>query len=121
MLTLFTLIAQQGPPLGNVTSAPINPGFAIPTFSEVMTFGVRFFFIVAGLIALLYLLLGALAWITSGGNKENVDKAREKIQSALIGVILIFAVLAIVGVIENIFNLGLGITKTIQFPQLIHQ
>jgi len=100
----------------------VNLGFTIPKFNDVLTFGIRFFFIVAGLVALLYLLLGALAWITSGGNKESVDKAREKIQAALVGLILIFVVLAIIAVIENIFflpNQGLGLTKPIVFPGLI--
>jgi hypothetical protein len=97
----------------------VKLGFIPPSFDTVLSFGLRFLFIVAGLIALLYLLLGALAWITSGGNKESVEKAREKIQAALIGLILIFAVLAIVAVIENIFSLGLGLTRTIVFPKLI--
>ena len=47
--------------------------FQIPTLGEVLTFIIRFFFVMAGLAALLYLLLGAFTWITSGGNKENVD------------------------------------------------
>ena len=64
----------------------------------------------------------AMAWITSGGNKESVDKAREKIQAAVVGMILIFTVLAIVIVIENVFFLpgqGLGLSKPIVFPGLI--
>lgn len=108
--------------LADVSYAPVNVGFKIPEFNVVLTFIMRFFFIVAGLVALLYLLLGALSWITSGGNKESVDKAREKIQAALVGLILIFAVLAIIAVIENIFFLpgqGLGLTKPIVFPGLI--
>lgn len=105
--------------VSNFPVEKISPGFEIPGFDKVLTFLIRIFFIVAGLIALFYLLLGALAWITSGGNKENVDKAREKIQAALIGIILIFVVLAIVGVVENILSLGLGITKDIVFPKLI--
>ena len=78
-------------------------GFKVPDITELLTFGLRFFFIIAGLIAILYLLLGALAWITSGGNKESVEKAREKIQAALVGLIMIFVVLAIIVVAENIF------------------
>lgn len=116
MLTFLTVLAED------ITSAPVKLGFVIPNFEEVLTFIIRFFFIIAGLIALLYLLLGALAWITSGGNKESVDKAREKIQNALIGIILIFVVLAVVGVIENMFfpgDCGLGITRKICFPKLI--
>jgi hypothetical protein len=104
---------------GSVSYAPVNVGFSVPSFDVVLTFIIRLFFVVAGLIALFYLLMGALAWITSGGNKENVDKAREKIQAALIGVILVFVVLALVGVIENILSLGLGITRPIVFPKLI--
>ena len=105
--------------VGSFSQPKVDVGFAIPSFAQVLTFMVRMFFVVAGLVALLYLLLGALGWITSGGNKENVDKAREKIQAALIGIILIFVVLAIVGVVENILGIGLGITKDIVFPKLI--
>ena len=118
MLTFLTVLADD------ITSIPVELGFEIPKFNEVLTFIIRFFFLVAGLIALIYLLLGALGWITSGGNKENVDKAREKIQNALIGVILIFVVLAVVGVIENMFfpaDCGLGITRKICFPKLIQE
>ena len=57
-------------------------GFKIPTFSDILTFTIRGFFIVSGVAALFFLLLGALAWVTSGGNKENVEKAQQKIQQA---------------------------------------
>lgn len=118
MLNFFAVMAQE-----DVSYAPVNLGFVIPKFNDVLTFVIRFFFIIAGLVALIFLLLGALSWITSGGNKESVDKAREKIQAALVGLILIFVVLATVAVIENIFfpgNTGLGITKPIVFPGLIN-
>ena len=122
MFNKIKLLAQElpGTAYGTTSSgAKVNLGFTIPSFDTVLSFGIRFLFIVSGLIALLYLLLGALAWITSGGNKENVDKAREKIQAALIGLILMFAVLAIVAVVENIFSMGLGLTRPIVFPKLI--
>jgi hypothetical protein len=120
LTTLFTttILALAG----DQEYSAVGLGFTIPSFDIVLTFLVRIFFVVAGLIALLYLLLGAMAWITSGGNKEGVDKAREKIQAALIGLILIFIVLSVVGVMEQLlFNTdcGLGITKKICFPKLI--
>lgn len=116
MLNLLTVFAQD------VVYPKVSLGFVIPQFDAVLTFVIRLFFIVAGLIAIIYLLLGALSWITSGGNKESVDKAREKIQAALIGLILIFIVLAVIGVVESMFfpgNTGLGIFKPISFPKLI--
>jgi hypothetical protein len=113
MLNFLTVFAQD------ISYAPVKLGFNIPAFDVVLTFIIRIFFVIAGIIAILYLLLGALAWITSGGNKESVDKAREKIQAALIGIILIFVVIAIVGLLENILSFGMGITKPIVFPKLI--
>jgi len=118
MLNLFTVFAQASDtPYGKVAL-----GFHIPNITDILTFILRFFFIISGLVALIFLLLGALSWITSGGNKESVDKAREKIQAAVIGLVLIFIVLAIVIVIENVFFLpgqGLGLSKPIVFPGLI--
>lgn len=114
---LTVLLSQSS--VGNYSVPKVSLGFSIPSFAQVLTFGIRLFFIVAGLVALLYLLLGAFGWITSGGNKEAVDKAREKIQAAIIGLILIFAVLAIVTVMENILGIGLGISQEIVFPKLI--
>lgn len=124
MFNKIKLLADSLPGTNYGTSSSgsnVNLGFQIPSFDTVLSFSIRFFFVIAGLVALIYLILGALAWITSGGNKESVDKAREKIQAAIIGIILIFVVLAIVGVIENVLNLGLGITKPIVFPKLINQ
>jgi hypothetical protein len=118
MLTLLTTL------LADVSYPTVALGFKIPLFNEVLTFIIRFFFIIAGLVAIIYLLLGALSWITSGGNKENVDKARDKITAALIGIIILFAVLAVIALIENVFfpaNAGLGITKPLVFPGLVQQ
>lgn len=118
---LTTLLWTVYAAADDYTRPIVNVGFAIPEFDAVLTFLIRTFFVVAGVVALLYLLLGALGWITSGGNKEGVDKAREKIQAAVIGLILIFIVLSIIGVMENILfkECGLGILKPICFPRLI--
>lgn len=97
-------------------------GFKIPTFGDILTFAIRAFFIVAGLLALFYLLLGAIAWVTSGGNKENVDKARDKITAAVLGVILIAVVLAIIVTLEQVVfggRLCLGLSCPISIPSLL--
>lgn len=102
----------------------ITTGFATPpSLTDLLSFFVKFFFVVAGLIALLYLLLGAFAWITSGGEKEAVKKAQDKIQAAVIGLVLIVGVLAIVATLERyVFSgkLCLGITCTIKIPSLVN-
>jgi len=108
---MFNLIPQ-------VYAETIKAGIKPPSLSDVLGFAIKGFFILAGLAAILYLLMGAFSWITSGGSKENVEKAREKIQAAVLGLILVFIVLTLIVLIENIFNIGLGLSKDIVVPTL---
>jgi|GEM_PF-1310139 len=97
-------------------------GFKIPSLGDLLTFALRAFFAVAGLSALFYLLRGALSWITSGGDKDAVADARNRIQAAIIGMIMIVAVLAIVWTLEQvIFNrrICLGLSCPLTLPSLI--
>ena len=96
--------------------------FAIPTFGDILTFIIRLFFVMAGLAALLYLLLGAFTWITSGGNKESVEKARDKIQAAIVGIILVVIVVAILATLESVVFSGklcFGLTCPVSIPALL--
>ena len=108
-----------------VTEGPVSQGglgFAIPTMGTFLTFAIRGFFVLAGLLALMFLLLGALSWITSGGNKESVDKARDKITAAILGIIIIVAVLSIIVVLEQVvFKTAIcfGISCPVTLPALL--
>ncbi len=96
--------------------------FEIPTFTEMLTFIIRLFFVIAGVFALVYLLMGAFSWVISGGNKENLEKARDKIQAALVGVILIIVVVALVATLETIVfqkALCFGLTCEVTIPELL--
>lgn len=115
MLNFFVLLAQDtinlrpGTLPNNIQNLEIN---------DIITFAIRGLIIVGGVLALLYLLLGGMAWITSGGNKESVDKARDKIQAAVIGLIVIVAVIAIITLMEKVLGIGLGVSEEIRFPKL---
>src|SRR3989344_7958283 len=61
-------------------------------------------FAVGILVVLAMLIWGAFEWITSGGDKENVGKARGRIINALIGL----AVLAIAYVLAKVAAQFLG-------------
>jgi len=97
-------------------------GFAIPNLSEILTFILRMFFVVAGLIALFYLLIGALEWITSGGEEEKVEASRKKMVAAIVGVILMVVVLSVVVTLEQIVfrqKICIGISCGATIPSLI--
>jgi hypothetical protein len=60
-----------------------------------------FVMIVSALLVLLYLIWGAIEWITSGGDKGKVDQARQKIIAAVIGIIIVAASYAVFLLVLN--------------------
>lgn len=111
----FAVYAANVSTEGNVITT-----FQIPSIADILTFLIKMFFFIAGLAALLYLLMGAFSWVTSSGDKENVKKAQDKIQAAVIGLIIIVFVLAIMITIEQFVFGGkfcLGLSCKIQLDQ----
>ncbi len=107
----FLVYAQEV----NVTGIP---SISLPA---VLGFFIKFFFTVSALVALYYLLSGAFSWISSGGDKEAIESARGKIQSAVIGLVLIVAVLAVAVTLEQFVfreNICFGISCDIKLPKL---
>lgn len=56
------------------------------------------------LVSFFFLILGAIQWVTSGGDKEGLSKAQKKITGALVGLVILFSVFAIGYLIQNIFD-----------------
>lgn len=83
----FGTIDRVGPAVG--ASSP-QAGF-----SALLVTGINIFLIIGGISALVFLLWGALDWVTSGGEEEKLQKARQKITNAIIGSILMLAALTI--------------------------
>lgn len=97
-------------------------GFFIPSLGDFLTFAIKFLFVVAGLVALVYMLWGAFSWITSGGEADKIGEARKKIVAAIIGVLMIVAALSIIVALEEIVfkkTVCFGITCAISLPDLL--
>lgn len=119
-LFISSVYAQSG---SSVQVDPVALGFAIPTFSDLLTFLIRFFFLLAGIAALVMMLWGALAWVTSGGEKDGVEKARDKIVAAIVGMIMIVVALAVIWSMENIVfskKICFGLSCPVRLPALLH-
>ncbi len=72
------------------------------------------FVVVAG-IAFFFLILGAIAFITSGGDKGKVEDARNKILYTVIGLLILAATWAIFVLITDI---GFGGREKLVIPKL---
>ena len=85
---------------GTISPPPgmnIGQGDPIAAVGNLIGTLINLFLVFAGLALLIFLLWGALDWITSGGEKEKVQKAQQKITNAIIGILLIFVVIVIFG------------------------
>jgi len=101
-----------------------SPVGKVPKIGDFLGNIIRIFFLIASIVALLYLLMGAFKWITSSGKEEGVKEAREQIQAALLGLVVMVAVLTLVVVIEQVIFGGricLGISCPLELPQLSPQ
>jgi hypothetical protein len=100
---------------GNITRPDFLAGDI--NLMNIMGWMVRLLFVGAGLLVVYGLLYGALEWIMSAGDKEKVDKARKRITNAIIGLVILFATIAIIVAIEQIFGFGLGFSVGINIPK----
>lgn len=60
---------------------------------------------VAALAFFIWLILGGIRWITSGGDKTKTEEARNQITAALVGLVIVFAAWAIAQLINTFFGI----------------
>ncbi len=63
--------------------------------------------VVAGLAFTIYFLLGGLNWITAGGDKGKIDKAKAMMSNGAIGIIIIAVSYAIVWIVGTALGLNI--------------
>lgn len=74
----------------------VNPGRGFATdFGSLLNAVLSFVMVIAALLVFLYLIWGGIEWITSGGDKGQTEKARNKITAAVVGLIILAASYAI--------------------------
>lgn len=119
-LTLAANVAAQAP-TSSINIAIGTPGAGICCDpSTVLTNAIKIAVIIGALFALFMLITGAFDWITSEGEKENIDKARRKITNAFVGLAILalaIIIIRIVGTILNVDLLNPGAIKPLSAPQ----
>jgi hypothetical protein len=101
VLTLTLAIAPVAFAQFNV---PSSGGTGLPNDTSISQFIMKIINIaltVAGLIAVLFLIIGGFRYITSAGNEETAESAKKIIINAIIGVVIIILSFVIVRVISN--------------------
>lgn len=95
----------------SIGGTPIPAPNGIPTggsssISQILGVGFNFIIIVAIILAGGYIIWGGFDWILSEGKKEDINKAREKIFIAIVGLVLVFMSFFIINFILYFFQVN---------------
>lgn len=103
-------VAQAGGS-GEITNPALGPALqgktGISFFQSLIPAAVGLAFVMGALIFFFIMVIGAIQWITSGGDKTALEGARGKIINAIVGFVLLAAVFAIIKVIQNFFGINI--------------
>lgn len=64
--------------------------------------------LVAGMATFIYMIYGGVQWVTSGGEKDKVKEARDKITQAIIGMAVVASAWAIFKLVDYFFGIGIA-------------
>lgn len=71
------------------------PGIPTPTGDELLTNILNLFYFIAGLTAVIVIIIAGLAYATSGGDAGRVAKAKNQILFAVIGLVVVLLAFSI--------------------------
>ncbi len=91
--------------VANFTPVAAPTGYA-DNAGSLINFVLRLVLVIAALLVFLYLVLGGIEYITSGGEKGKTEAARNKITSAIVGLIILAASWAILNLALGFLGLG---------------
>jgi len=64
-------------------------------------------FAVGVIIFFFMLILGAIQWISSGGDKQALEGARGRVTNAIIGLVILFSLFAVLNLIQTFFGISI--------------
>lgn len=104
------LLSQLQLPGGGQVGAPdgVPTAQGGNTFIDIISWSLNILLITGILAALFFLLWGGITWITSGGDREKLDKARRTIIYAIIGLTVVLLSFVILQTVGSLLGLDLG-------------
>jgi len=98
-------------PIEGIYNPAINPkvgsGGGTTIVGTMISRIISILLIVGTLVCLIYLIMGAIMWITSGGEKAKVEEARSKISYAVMGLVLLATSWAVMLLLQHFLGLSI--------------
>ena len=102
----------EDPPKTNLVPTALSKNADI---IKVMKGVIQFILVIAFVIAFIMLLIGGIRWILAGGDEKSVEKARNTITAALIGLVVVLVAYALIRLVETFFGVGIISNVTVPF------
>ncbi len=103
---MFDLIGRAqavGVNINNFTLlTPITSG----SFADIANRLLNWVLVIAGLLAVIYLIYGGIMYITAGGDAEKATKGRTAVVNAIIGIIIILLAIVVVAWVDSLVKSG---------------
>lgn len=99
-----------------------NPGTLIAdtqnvSLIELINKGIAYAIIVAGFLSVVFIFIGGISFILSGGQEEKIKQAVSTIRYAIIGLIITILAVIIVNALGRI--IGINATEYISFARIV--
>jgi hypothetical protein len=112
---LFTFVIFTKPVFASTACPDESSGFAVLCdldFGNGFIPGfITLLFIIAVIVALVYLVWGGIKWVMSGGDKNALQAAREHVFASVIGLIVVLLVYFIIRLVLSMFGVDVLIWR----------
>ncbi len=106
-----SLLAQLGeftPPVANNWNSDLDTtAKTLTTLETVISNVIAIFTIVGGLLFTYSFIMGAIGWITAGGDSGKIQKARDQMTQGAIGLVILVAAYGIIGLIGAVVGIDI--------------
>lgn len=102
MFSLLQLIAQNEIqyPFSGAIQGQSGPQFFSNLLPALVTLG----FVIGAIVFVFIFLIGGVQWISSGGDKAAVEKAKGKVVAAITGIFILFFLFGFINLVETFFD-----------------
>lgn len=86
------------------------------SLKDIINRGIAYALLAAGLLSIVFIFIGGISFITSGGNEEKIKQAVSTIRYAIVGLIITILAVLIVNILGR--TIGLDVTSYISFDEI---
>ena len=110
MTNLIPIIYAAATPTGQEVNigAEVTGFFGYTCIGPLVSNAVAVAFIVAAIAFFVFLVMGGIEWLTSGGDKTKIQEAQKRISNAIIGLAIVATSFAVYTIVLQFFGVDLS-------------